>query len=490
MKHTSLFMPLLGILLLVPSCQRPVMRELDSIESCLDSSPDSALTLLQAVSYHALKTRDERARYCLLKSIIYDKNYIDLQSDSIIINAVDFYSGRRLSKNRMMALYYEGVVKYNAGDYSEAIVFLERAERDAIALENDYYTGLINRKKASIYNSWANLDSAIECQKKAIGAFRRAGKTEHADYSVLALGIELFNQKQYDKARNVLTDLRQKTENRTLIKRCDLRLAAISIEMNEDPEYALSVFQQTPERLLDLYDYGLYAIAWENYGKPDSAAVWIERGYRIAKNEADSSALDYMLSGIVYKRGDYRNAYSLVKHASDVQERHTQTVLQESLNTALKEYYQGELDLEEEKADKERVNIIWLCVFGTMLLIFIITFFIFQLKKKDRLLELQIARYAAVQKENAKLAGGLFSQRLLHIDKLSDEFFRADEKKKKELVFIAFKSYLDEFHNDEDAFKSLELSLNKSAYGIMDKLTAQVPDISGEKRRSCGHFVG
>ena len=166
----------------------------------------------------------------------------------------------------------------------------------------------------------------------------------------------------------------------------------------------------------------------------------------------------------------------------------TQSILQESLNTALKDYYQSELAVEEVKNARERESRLWMGIIGGLILLGVVAIFVHRLRSKDKLLELQIAQYAAVQRDNAHLIGSLISQRLRHMDKLSDEYFTADEKKKKDIVFASFKSYLEEFRNDKDAFKSLEDFLNKYSNGIMDKLEKQVPRINGDNRRIISLF--
>ena len=483
------------VALLAVSCQKGMIRELNQIEAIIDYAPDSALVLIEDIPEERIMTTENQALYSLLLSIALDKSYIDLQSDSIIIKAVNYYAPKEVSSRRMKSWYYDGVVLYNQGNFSSSIVAFEKAERDAITLNDNYYLGLINSKKASIYNTWSNLSSAIACQRKAIEYLEIAGKKEHVDYAVLALGTALYNDKQYDQAIAYITDLKNSTSNTLLISLCNLRLASISVEKDEQPSYAIDIYKSIPIRLFTLYDYGLYALAWERAGESDSASVWMDRGYRFAKNEADTASLDYMFSGIELNRGNYQKAFTLVKHATDTQDSFTHSILQESLNTALKDYYREELALQEEKNAREKERRLWMGILSGLGMILMAGFFIWRLKRKDQILELQLAQYAIVQQENrtiqqdnAHLIGSLFSERLRQMDKLSDEYYAADEKRKKELVFDAFKSYLEEFRRDKDAFKSLDEFLNRYSDGVMDKLDKQVPRLSGEKRKIVSMF--
>ena len=486
---------LLIILTLNLACSQSITDRLDHIESIMDTQPDSALVLLDKISPEDLSSDESKPRFALLKNIALDKNYIDVQSDSLIRTAVKYYSVRELSSNRMKAWYYSGVVDANAGKFNSAIVSLEKADKDADALGDYYYKGLINRKKASIYNTLINTPAAIECYEIALKAFQLAEKNEHAAFCRLSLGIAWFNCHEYEKAEEYILEAKQESDNSFLIHQCNLRLAAISIEKNDSIDYALDIFNKTPIQFYDLYDYGYHAIAWELRGQRDSASFWLDKGYERAQNKADSASLDYIFSRIARMRGEDSKAFLLLDQANQVLVANTTSVLQESLTSSLKDYYKESLALEETKAAQVRIKRIWEGMIGCLLLIFIVVLFRLRIQAKNRLLELQMARYQAAQKENkgiqllnTQLVGSLFSIRLHHLDQLSHEYFTADEKRKKDIVFSSFKHYLEEFRNDQDTFAALESDLNRTKNGIMERLVQQVPEISGDKRRFAALF--
>ena len=487
---------IVGICLLSSfACSQSIVKELDQIEAIINDEPEKALALLDEISYEDLSSKESRARYSLLKSMALDKNFIDVQNDSLIRIAVDFYSVREQCPYRMKAWYYSGVVDANAGRFNTAIVSLEKADQDADALGDYYYKGLINRKKAHIYNRFNNSPAAIKCDETSLRAFQMAGKDRHATYIKLSLGIALFNGREYDKARKMILEAKEESDNISLTQQCDLMLANIFIEKNDSINRALDIYNNTPIQFYDLLDYGYHAVAWDRIGKRDSSEVWMNRGYNVAKNEADSASLDYMYSRIAKFHGDYPKAFYLLDHATNMLEKNTISLLQESLTSALKDYYQESLTVEEEKAARLREKRIRDGVIGVLIMILLAAFFISRLKKKNQQLELQIARYQALQEEskgiyweNTQLVGSLFSERLHHLDLLSNEYFSADESKKKDIVFSLFKRYLEEFRNDKDAFQALEADLNRYHNGIMARLVQQVPEISGDKRKYAAMF--
>ena len=126
MRKTIFFLFLATLL----SCNNSETEKLITAERFLDEKPDSSLVVLRSLDSHSLKTPEKKARYALLMSKALDKNYIDVQSDSLIIKAVDYYSQHRNARYRMMANYYHGLILYNGGHYSTAIVAFENAERE------------------------------------------------------------------------------------------------------------------------------------------------------------------------------------------------------------------------------------------------------------------------------------------------------------------------------------------------------------------------
>ena len=86
--------PLIAVSLLF-SCSNIKNNEtaltLQKAEAFMNDRPDSALTLIQTIDKETLTSKELRARHALLISQAFDKNYIDLQSDSIIAPAVKFF---------------------------------------------------------------------------------------------------------------------------------------------------------------------------------------------------------------------------------------------------------------------------------------------------------------------------------------------------------------------------------------------------------------
>ena len=117
---------------------------LDAIESIVISRPDSALQILSRLDSlltageAKLQGGEQTARYALLKSQTFDKNWIDLTNDSLIRIAFDYYTQHGSDQERMKSWFYLAAIQRNCKDYSSAYFSYHEAERLCRQLE-DYY---------------------------------------------------------------------------------------------------------------------------------------------------------------------------------------------------------------------------------------------------------------------------------------------------------------------------------------------------------------
>ena len=121
MKKILIFVMIMTAVLL--SCNRQLslehLRLLRDVETFMESRPDSALAVLQGISRAELTTKELGAKYALLLSQALDKNYIDLQSDSIIAPAMRYYWNHGSAEEKMKTLYYLRGKKRNVSSDGE-----------------------------------------------------------------------------------------------------------------------------------------------------------------------------------------------------------------------------------------------------------------------------------------------------------------------------------------------------------------------------------
>ena len=115
---------LLMILVLFISCvqEKEDNNVLRRVEACMELFPDSALSLLSQIECPECMRGQQRADYALLLTQALDKNYLDnLQSDSLIMIAVEYYKqeGDKLKAGK--AYFYYGKVMLLKERFSDAM---------------------------------------------------------------------------------------------------------------------------------------------------------------------------------------------------------------------------------------------------------------------------------------------------------------------------------------------------------------------------------
>ncbi len=105
------------------SCSSPSVKNqlLLCADSLMETYPDSALSILESITYPQKMPRADRALYALLLTQARHKNYIALEDDSLIKTAVDYYGDKKKSLRAAKAHYYWGAI-YSEKGYASFVV--------------------------------------------------------------------------------------------------------------------------------------------------------------------------------------------------------------------------------------------------------------------------------------------------------------------------------------------------------------------------------
>ena len=493
MKRVILFSIMLYALIST-GCNSVIRKKLDSAESLLQPKPDSCLTILEAIVPNDLRTREEKARFALLMSAALDKNYIDVVSDTLIKIAADYYSVRKDRHHRMMAYYYQGLILDNAADYTAAIIALEKAEKDALDLEDHLYAGLIHLRKGDIYTKTLNNQAAQSSLMEAINHFKYLDNSDYAAYTELGLAISYINSHNFSKAKQQLESVLA-YNNDNLNDYYSLEKAVIMIELDEDLTDAIRLLRSAPQNLLNSQDYCLYALAMESIGQRDSTDKLITNAYSLCISQPDSVGIDFIYADILHRRGNDAEAYQLTRKAAFVQDSLTRVLLQQSVSNAQRDYYKAESLFQEERAGRLR-NRNRLGTATVLLALALLSWLtISYRKRKEQEIQKQMLNLSVAQSElhqaeqtNASLLGSLFIEKFNHLDRLSADYVRADNDRERLVALKDFKEEIAAIRTNDDLFLSLEKDLDRYCDGVMTKLKDQVPAIKGDNRKLISLF--
>lgn len=112
----------IGASISLSSCSSSVKNPLLlCADSLMEEYPDSALSVLESISFPQELPRADRALYALLLTQARYKNYITLEDDSLIKTAVEYYGDRKKSVRAAKAHYYWGATYRDRGYTSFAV---------------------------------------------------------------------------------------------------------------------------------------------------------------------------------------------------------------------------------------------------------------------------------------------------------------------------------------------------------------------------------
>lgn len=480
-------------LLLVASCNSPHANDLNRAELIMDDQPDSALLILSRIKT-PLPTKKQEAKYALLLSQAYDKNYIDLTTDSLISLAVDYYKMHGPLEDRMKAWFYLGRIQKNARDYTKAIVSLTKAAGLAHQISNYYFSGMANQNISNLFCDTYNKSEAVNYASQAVDDFTAAGKESHKNYAILTLAISYFNAGDPERAEDLLRSLIDSCRNPILIEECQRNLgsALMAKKGNTDAKEAVECFRIGGIDNLDITDLGCYATALNMEGLHDSAYFYLRKAYENSTTAADSANVAFHHYRIASANGDYEEACVQLWESTQAQDSLIRLALKESMTSTLKNYYQEESLLEKERLKNQRYRNAFSIGCLLLALALVVLFFVTRAKKERKRVQLQMDMLQndnlRIQQANASLMGSLFQERFSILEKLSNNYFQEEDGAKKSLVFKEFSKYLKALQSDGEVFRNLEEDLDRYCNGIVSKFKAQVPEIKGDNLKICELF--
>ena len=131
-SFTILFFMMLSVLV---SCYQSHKRELDLAYTLAESKPDSALAFLNRINQGKLSDED-MAKYALIYYMAQDKSGLDVDNDSLIRIAYDWYGGHQDDSLYASSLYYMGKCFLLNDSMEQAKACLEKSYSISDSLHN------------------------------------------------------------------------------------------------------------------------------------------------------------------------------------------------------------------------------------------------------------------------------------------------------------------------------------------------------------------
>ncbi|MDE6535903.1 MAG: helix-turn-helix transcriptional regulator [Muribaculaceae bacterium] len=185
---------------LMAGCRKsPVNEQLDLAEALMEHQPDSALIILEEIDGQTLRG-ETQARHALLLSQAYDKNYIDLTSDSLISIAVNYFSYSDDEYHQMMAYHYRASIYLNANYYEAGMHDALMAYDIALKLNDATFLSRIENVIGMLYSNCFSYNNAIDWELRSLEHAKIAKKNEWLAGLYSIIGSEYYNLQRFHES--------------------------------------------------------------------------------------------------------------------------------------------------------------------------------------------------------------------------------------------------------------------------------------------------
>ncbi len=482
--------------LLLTSCAPVRDRKiLNDMEALMPERPDSALAVLRGLQPRDLPGLHVRPLHALLLSEALDKNYIDLTDDSLALAANRYYGDHGSKLHRLKSWYYLGRIRFNAGNYAEAVICYNKALGYAEALGNHHYLGLINREIGNAYSvAWDNYHG-IEFMQKSIDSFRSAKEDNYVAYSLLALARMYYKQMKYDDCVSVLNELESFSDDRYILARVsELRALNAISSGSTDYEMIISDFRSAGIGTIlppTVTQYSRIAYVFQKSGQPDSADFYLQQAQNLLSTKSDTVVFDFDRYKIERDRGNYLLANSLLEKTIDYQDSSIYAALQQSVSYYQSDHYKDEARINALKARSRFLSFGLVLLMMSMAMLYLIAR---NKRQKEQIID-EIARTSEVEQELAEMKNEkegmnramatLFENRIRILQTLSDQYDLLEDKKgesviSREETVSSFREKMRELRKDKDINLSMEEIIDAWKDGIMHKFREVFSDVSSK----------
>ena len=396
-SFTILFFMMLSVLV---SCYQSHKRELDLAYTLAESKPDSALPFLNRINQGKLSDKD-MAKYALIYYMAQDKSGLDVDNDSLIRIAYDWYEGHQEDSLYVLCLNYMGTFYLLVDSMEQAKSCLEKAYFISDSLHEMNVKHLVLDKLIEVEEQLEPY-KALRYAKDLVKMYDSMANV--TIYNKVAARLRLGENFFYvDSLQHALEEERKayrmamKAGDSNLLSYVRQNLASTFEEMGEKDSclyYARQAYDLTAANRFSC----LLTLA-SAYISVDS----INQAFRLLKQTTPKTAEDrysvfYIQSQAAMKAHDFKSAKSFSDSAYHYLEDMYRTALQGKAD-----YYKSFLKKESERAKMQGKAEMQRWVFSLMAVLFfvvvIFVLYVYKSYKKQVKLRMEHEREVHLQKQ-------------------------------------------------------------------------------------------
>ena len=465
-----------------------VDNTLTDVETYIMERPDSALMVLDSIDRTLLTTDRLKAHHALLHAMALDKNYIDVDDDSLASIAVRYYSKKGPEKYEARSLYYLGLSYYYAQDYKKAILEFTKAENVA-ERSDSLYLGMTKDIKATIYSATHNDSEALRLLKEAYDIYLELSLHQYINNTELRLANLYCNNDDFLKADSLYIHLISSEKVDDFIKNSATKNKAFITISHYNKDYDKAAFlydrlvNDSDASILTYKDYWAYAYSLSKVGRKEEAQSLVSQ----LKSVDSSGTADYWMYLIEKSRGNSENALKYLEHTTTKTDKEVMKALQQSLALTQRDYYESEFINAEFKARNRQLIAISVGVSSVLVLVLLLwaTSVYVRRQREEKEYYLNYANEIRRQLEDAKNEDypqlkrkylEIYKSKFEMIGSLYEEYVLYRGKKNAEhAIYSKVSEIINAFIGDNANQHQLESVLDDSLDGIVSMLRNEMP---------------
>lgn len=438
MKNTFIGLVLVGLVTFVfASCGRDYSEAFNKVYSIVDTMPDSSLCLLGKLNVNDMSSKD-KAKYALLYTMAQDKSGLDVDDDSLIRIAYNWYSLHKEDTLYAKCMNYMGKY-YMLNDSTEQAVFTLKESIQASRQIGDYDTESMALEKLSTVMKDVDLKQSLDYSKQAFRAYEKLDNPKLSNKIYVLLNLsEAYafcndNRKAIELTQKALKLALSLQDSLVLSHVCqDMALFYMDLEkMDSTLYYAKKAFLLTSDKG-DVSCQSMLANAYIENDSLLQAQHMIDR--IVVKDDWDRYVLYNLKEQYYIKKGDLAEIANYSDSAQDCI-----GYMYDKAQSTKVSYYSSIISKEKEKAYLEGKGELqsWLILVIGLLALFVIGFILYVYFNYKKL----AAKRLAFQKER-ETWHLKYKQDLYEKDKMYLREMHEQELEHKEALISAMRNYL------------------------------------------------
>ena len=466
-----------------------ITETLKDIESYIMERPDSALAVLDSMDRSLLTTDRHKAHHALLHAMALDKNFIDVDDDSLANIAVRYFSRKGPEKYHARSLYYQGLAYYYQGEYNKAIVEFTKAEA-AAQRSDSLYLGMTKSFQADVYGKTYNDVEELKCLEEAYDIYTSLSCESKAQIMKYRIAQTYTARSQYQEGETLFKELLNSSDIDPVLKSEVLRnyafLKIIQSDMNAD--ISIKLYEEVMESeycAMTYQDYWAYAYSLNMTGDVSGSKNIVNE---LSAIDTSSSASYWQY--LIYKsRGNFPEALKFIEHSNKQDKGTIVSLLSQSLAIAQRNYYESQSEITGFKVKTKNQTIIILIILSLFSITIILWLYTRRIRIhnqekeqylkyadeiKRQLEEYKNEDYPALKRKYMDLYKAQFETIGALYEQYSISSGRANAEHS---VYSKVVSLINDFRNDYEDWQKFESILNADLDNIIANLRNEIPKL-------------